>query len=219
MNREVCIFNKLHGRTQRDYLGRMLDDKIGCMKVAKRYGKEFWDGERRHGYGGYRYDGRWESVARDLIQTYALPPDASILEVGCGKGFLLYELSRLLPGARLAGFDISNYALEHAKPEIKASLFRHRAQAPLPFEDKSFDLVFSIATLHNLPIHDLKPALEEIERVGWRKYVCVESFRNEEELFALQCWALTAESFLSFDSWRWVFAEFGYGGDYEFITF
>ncbi|KHK00290.1 class I SAM-dependent methyltransferase [Desulfovibrio sp. TomC] len=219
MNRELFIYNKLHKQTQRDFLGRMQDDKIGCMKIAKCYDREFWDGDRRFGYGGYHYDGRWNVVARDLIQTYNLPQDARIFEVGCGKGYLLYELSQLLPKAQVAGCDISRYAIENAKPEIKDRLSLHRAQDAMPFADQTFDLVFSIATLHNLPLQDLKPALQEIERIGRQHYVCIESYRNETELFALQCWALTAETFLSFDSWRWLFSEFGYSGDYEFITF
>ena len=219
MGQEIAIFNKLHQQTRRDFVGRMQDDKVGCMQVAKRFGREFWDGDRRFGYGGYRYDGRWKAVAEDFIRIYGLSNRSRLLDVGCGKGYLLYELSRLLPEAQLVGFDVSAYALENAKPEVKDRLFRHRAQDPFPFADDAFDLVLSLTTLHNLPIEELKPALREIERVGRQKYVCVESYRNEEELFALQCWALTAEAFFSFDSWRWLFAEFGYSGDYEFITF
>ncbi len=219
MSDELNIFNKLHKQTRRDYLGRMQDDKVTCMKVAKQYGAEFWDGDRRYGYGGYRYDGRWKTVAQDLIDHYGLQDGSSVLDVGCGKGFLLYEFQQLLPNARLAGFDISQYALNNARAEIKGQLFRHQAQEPYPFEDQAFDLVISLTTLHNLPIQDLKPALQEIERVGRQKYICVESYGNEAELFALQCWALTAEAFFSYDSWRWIFREFGYTGDYEFICF
>lgn len=219
MLQELNIFNKLHKQTKRDFLGRMQDAKAECMQVAKRYGEEYWDGDRRFGYGGYRYDGRWKTVAEDLIRTYSLDQGARILDVGCGKGYLLYELSLLLPGAHLVGFDISQYALDNAKPEIRNRLFLHDAQEPYPFETGEFDLVLSITTLHNLQIQRLKPALQEIERVGRQKYICVESYRSEEELFALQCWALTAEAFFSFESWRWLFTEFGYSGDYEFITF
>lgn len=213
------IVTPLHTATSRDYVGRMLDNKVQCMATAKQWGEDFWDGDRRYGYGGYSYDGRWKPVAEALIQAYGLGPDASILDVGCGKAYLLYELSRLLPGARVAGFDISAYAVEHAKPEVQDRLFVHRAQDPYPYADDEFDLVISLTTLHNLEIMDLKPALQEMARVGRNQYLVVESFRNDQELFNLQCWALTCQAFFSNRAWVWLFDEFGYPGDYEFIYF
>lgn len=219
MGNLMNVVTPLHRKTKRDYIGRMTDDKVACMDIAKRYGMEYWDGDRRYGYGGYRYDGRWEVVAKALIDHYGLSDGASILDVGCGKGFLLYEFKKLLPNARGTGFDISKYGLENAKEEIKANLFEHRAQDKYPFKDKEFDLVISLTTLHNLRVFDLKSALGEIERVGKNKYLVVESFKNDQELFNLECWALTCESFFTPDAWVWLFKEFGYTGDYEFIYF
>ena len=219
MGRPLEIVTPLHKRTARDYIGRMTDDKVGCMKTSRRYGREFWDGERRFGYGGYRYDGRWEAVARRLIETYRLPDDVRILDVGCGKAFLLYEFSRLLPRAVVRGFDVSAYAVANAKEEMRPHVFVHNARDPFPFQDREFDLVISLAALHNLPVHELKGALQEMERVGKDKYLMVESFRNEAELFNLQCWALTCESFFRPESWVWLYGESGFTGDYEFIYF
>ena len=219
MGRQLEIVTPLHKSTARDYIGRMADDKVGCMRVARRYGREFWDGERRFGYGGYRYDGRWEAVARRLIETYRLPDDVRILDVGCGKAFLLYEFSRLLPRAVVRGFDVSAYAVANAKEEMRPHVFVHNARDPFPFQDREFDLVISLAALHNLPVHELKGALQEMERVGKDKYLMVESFRNEAELFNLQCWALTCESFFRPESWVWLYGESGFTGDYEFIYF
>lgn len=219
MGELLNIITPLHKKTKRDYIGRMTNDKVGCSKVARRYGKDYWDGDRRYGYGGYRYDGRWEAVARKLTERYGLKDNARILDVGCGKGFLLYEFKKLLPEARIRGFDISQYAVENAKQEIKDNLFVHKAQQAYPFKDKEFDLVISITTLHNLCINELKSALQEIERVGINKYITMESYRNEEELFNLQCWALTCELFFRPEEWVWLFKEFGYKGDYEFIYF
>lgn len=219
MGRLLNITNFLHKKTARDYIGRMNDNKVECMKIARKYGKDYWDGDRRYGYGGYKYDGRWEAVAKKLIETYDLQEDAKILDVGCGKGFLLYEFKKLLPKCRVVGFDISEYAIENAKGEIRNNLFVKKAQDKYNFKDKEFDLVVSITTLHNLKIFDLKSALNEIERVGKNKFVVVESYRNEKELFNLECWALTAEAFFSPEEWIWLYKQFGYTGDYEFIYF
>lgn len=197
----------------------MVDEKIHCMEVARRYQQAFWDGDRRYGYGGYRYDGRWKVVAQRLIDQYRLADDAVILDVGCGKGFLLYELSALLPRATVVGFDISRYALREAKAELSGKLIELDAAASYPFADQSFDLVISLTTLHNLPLPELDRALREIARVGRDGYLVVESFRNTTELFNLQCWALTCESFLRPESWCFVFDRAGYRGDYEFIYF
>jgi len=219
MGKLVEIITPLHTRTARDYVGRMMDGKIHCSEVSRQYGRDYWDGDRRYGYGGYRYDGRWAPIARKLADTYELPPNARILDVGCGKAHLLYELSRLLPDAEVTGFDVSSYAIETAKEEIRDRLFIHKAEEPYPFDRGQFDLVLSLMTLHNLPLPQLAAALAEIERVGVRKYVAVESYRSVSELFNLQCWALTCESFLRPEEWLWVFEKAGYTGDYEFVFF
>ena len=219
MGKMLNIVSLLHRKTKRDYIGRMTDNKVECMKIARRYDKSYWDGDRRYGYGGYKYDGRWLDVAKKLIETYNLKENAKILDVGCGKGFLLYEFKKLLPKSKIVGFDISKYAIENAKEEIKTNLLIHRAQDAYNFKDKEFDLVVSITTLHNLEIFDLKSALNEIDRVGKNKYIVVESYRNEEELFNLECWALTAKAFFSTEEWTWLFNYLGYTGDYEFIYF
>jgi SAM-dependent methyltransferase len=213
------VVNPLHRRTPRDYVARMVDDKVECMGVAREYGPDYWDGSRRYGYGGYHYDGRWAAVARELIRTYELKPGARILDVGCGKGFLLHEFACLLPGALVAGFDVSKHALAHAKEEVRPYLFQYSAKDPLPYSDGHFDLAISLNVLHNLPLQDLSLALREMQRVSRHQYVCVESFRDELELFNLQCWALTCESFLRPQTWTWFFDQFGFTGDYEFIYF
>ena len=210
----------LHKATKRDYLARMVDDKVSCMLKGKEYGYDYWDGDRRFGYGGYRYmPGRWKPVAEALIKAYNLKPGDSVLDVGCGKAFLLYEMQLLIPELKLTGFDISIYGLSGKHPDFKGNIFSHRAQDVFPFGDKEFDLVISLGCLHNLKIFDLKNALGEIERVGKNKYVMVESYRNEQEMFNLECWALTAESLFDKDEWVWIYNQFGYFGDYEFIYF
>ncbi len=219
MGRLLNIVTPLHKRTRRDYLGRMQDDKIACMLKAKEYEFDYWDGDRRFGYGGYRYDGRWKVVAEQLIEIYGLQDGHRILDVGCGKGFLLHELKQLLPAAEVVGFDVSKHGIAGAPDAIRPYLFRYRAQDSYPWGDKHFDLVISVGALHNLRLFELRTALKEVERVGRQKYVMVESYRSEEEQFNLQCWALTAESFFDTAEWIWLYDHFEYTGDYEFIYF
>lgn len=220
MGELVNIVTPIHRATSRDYLGRMVDDKVACALKAKEYEFDYWDGDRRLGYGGYKYlPGRWKPVAEALIERYQLTENSSILDVGCGKAFLLYEIQQLLPGIELHGFDISKHGLASALPDLDATLIEHRAQDPFPYQDDQFDLVLSLATLHNLRIFDLESALQEVERVGRQGYVMVESYRNEQELFNLECWALTAEAFFDVEEWIWLFNKFGFTGDYEFIFF
>jgi len=214
------IVTPLHQSTKRDYVARMIDDKVHCMLKAKEYEADYWDGDRRYGYGGYKYmSGRWKPVAEKLIEIYNLKPGDTVLDVGCGKGFLLYEMQLLMPELQITGFDISHHGLADNRPDFKGNLFRYRAQDIYPFGDKSFDLVISLGCLHNLRIFELKSALAEIERVGKKKYIMMESYRNELEMFNLECWALTAESLFDTAEWVWLFQHFGYTGDYEFIYF
>lgn len=216
----IDFIEKLHTMTKRNYLQRVVDyDKAACAEVAVQWGKDYWDGDRKYGYGGYRYDGRWRVVAEDMVRHYGLQPGARILDVGCGKGFLLYELMQVLPGAQVSGIDISQYAIEHAKEETKPFLRVGNANQ-LPFDNQSFDFVVSITTLHNLYIYDLWSALKEIERVArGPKYVVVEAYRNEREKVNLMYWQLTCRAFHTPREWDWIFQQTGYKGDYSYIFF
>lgn len=219
MGKLLDIVTKLHTRTSRDYVSRMVDDKINCMIKSKEYGYDYWDGDRKYGYGGYKYDGRWKVVAQDLINEYGLVDGCKILDVGCGKAFLLYELKQLLPNSEVVGIDSSEYAIENSKEEVRDALRVLGAEEIYPFKENEFDLVISLTTLHNLKIYDLKKAIQECQRVGKNKYIMVEAYRDEAELFNLECWALTCESFFRPDEWIWMYDEWGYDGDYEFIYF
>ena len=220
MGQLLNIITPLHKRTKRDYLARMVDDKVHCMLKAKEYEADYWDGDRRYGYGGYKYDGRWKPVAQQFIDQYQLGPKSKILDVGCGKAFLIHEIKQILgPEAEVIGFDISKHGLADAPEAIRPHLFRYRAQDRFPFGDKHFDLVLSLGCLHNLRLFELQTACSEIERVGKQGYIMLESYRNELEQFNLQCWALTCESFFDTAEWIWLYRHFGFTGDYEFIYF
>jgi SAM-dependent methyltransferase len=218
---QLDFVQALHSSTKRDYVGRVTGfDKATAAELAQKWGVEYWDGDRATGYGGYRYDGRWRPIAERLAAHYGLRPGMRVLDVGCGKGFLLHELTQAVPGLEVHGLDISRYGIEHAKDEVKPFLQVGHAKS-LPFEDRSFDFVVSLATLHNLQIADLFSALAEIGRVtkDGRGYVMVESFRNEREKANLLYWQLTCRSFYAVDDWLWIFRHAGYRGDYGFIYF
>ncbi len=216
----IDFVSSLHKATKRDYIGRIIsDDKAECAKIAKKYGYDYWEGDRKYGYGGYKYDGRWRKVAEKLADHYRLKPGQKVLDIGCGMAHLLYELTQVTPGICVKGIDISRYALEHAKEEVRSGLQYGQAQN-IPFPDKEFDLVISLATLHNLKVYDLKKAIQEIERVSKGKsYIMVESFRNEREEVNMLYWQLTCASYYSTEEWEWLYKEWGYKGDYSFIFF
>ena len=215
----IDFITSLHSRTKRDYLERVRrGDKAECAAVAKKFDRDYWDGDRRYGYGGFSYDGRWATMAKELIDHYGLKSGDRVLDVGCGKAFLLFEMQKLVPGLEVRGLDLSTYALTHAKEEMRPFLDQGLAQQ-LPYGDGSFELVISITTLHNLYLFDLQAALREIERVGKAAYIVVESYRNEEEKANLLHWQLTCESFFTPAEWEYIFTTSGYRGDHGFIYF
>ncbi len=220
--KEIDFISSLHKSTKRDYLARVNDKEFPKDKaatLAKKWDFDYWDGDRRINYGGYKYiKNRWNQVIKNLYENYNLPEDAKILDIGCGKGFFLYDLIKLKPNSEVVGIDISKYAIKNAKEEIKNKLVFGNA-TNLPWEDNYFDLVVSITTLHNLYVFDLEKALKEMERVGKNKYLCVESYRNEKEKANLIYWQVTCEAFNTPDEWRWWFKHTNYTGDYSFIYF
>ena len=217
---EKKLISKLHYSTKRNYLKRMVDKKVNCMKIAKKYSVDYWDGNRRFGYGGYKYiPGRWKNVAKKLIKDYRLKKGSKILDVGCGKSFLLYEMLLIEPDLNIFGIDISSYALKKTIKKKNLNLSKIDARKKLSYSDNHFDLVISLATLHNFELFDLVRAIKEIERIGKKKFIMVESYRNDLELFNLQCWALTCQTFFSKKEWIYLFKELKYKGDYEFIYF
>lgn len=217
---QVDFITQLHTSTKRDYVGRVTEHpKAECATIAKRFGKDYWDGARHLGYGGYKYDGRWRAVAEKMAKHYDLQPGAKILDIGCGKAFLLYELSQVVPNSEVYGIDISDYGIANAKEEVRDRL-QVCSCTKLPFPDNYFDFVYSLNVFHNLYTWELDASLREMERVGKRnKYIVVESYRNENEKANLLYWQLTCESFYTPDEWTWWHRQTGYTGDYSFIYF
>jgi SAM-dependent methyltransferase len=186
--------------------------------VARRFGREFFDGDRLHGYGGYSYHPRfWQETVQRFRDYYQLEDGASVLDVGCAKGFMLYDFRQLLPRLRIAGIDVSMYALQNAKEELKGALAAATAEA-LPFPDDSFDLVISINSIHNLAPGDCRKALQEIQRVSRKHaFITVDAWRNDDERERMLKWNLTALTYMHVDDWKALFREVGYTGDYHWF--
>ena len=217
---KIDFITSHHKKTKRNYLERVINiDKAKAATIAKKWAYQYWDGSRDINYGGYYYDGRWSPIAKKMINYYKLNNKSKILDVGCGKGFLLYEFHKLLPGCQIFGQDISSYAIKNSKKEIKKFIKKGSATS-LKYKSNYFDLVISLNTLHNLYCFDLVRSLQEIERVSKKnKYICVESYRSEKEKVNLLYWQVTCESFFKPNEWKWFFKQSGYKGDYSFIYF
>ena len=214
MGNEINLM-KNYPKSKRDIKSRGNSKTQIDRKIAREFGKEFFDGNRSQGYGGFNYDPKyWKEVIPDFQKHFNLSSKDSILDVGCAKGFMIFDFERLIPGISVRGVDISNYAIENAKSEVREKCSVANAMK-LPFADNSFDIVISITTLHNLEIEDLKVSLNEIQRVSRRgSFITLDAYRNEEERIAMESWNLTARTMLHVDEWKKLFKEVGYEGDY-----
>lgn len=208
---EVNLLDSLP-RNKREGRGRPVTQED--REIACRFGKEYFDGPRAQGYGGYVYDGRWKSVARRLKEYYQLSESASIVDIGCAKGFLLKDLKDVIPNGRLAGMDVSKYAIRNSMESIRPRLCVGNAKN-LPWRSQSFDLVLSLNTIHNLDRPECRQALQEIQRVSRKfSYIVVDAYYNEGQRLKLLDWILTAKTFMHVEEWKQLFREVGYTGDY-----
>lgn len=209
---------KNYPKTIRDTVARNLEKNDLIVNIARQFGKDFFDGDRKYGYGGYSYHPRfWGKVVLDIAEYYEISNNSKILDVGCGKGFMLYDFKKHLEGLSVCGVDISDYAIANAIQEI-ADYLQVGNAISLPFLNNSFDLVISINTIHNLPREECMIALREIERVSCGKsFVVVDAYRNEEEKKKMEEWNLTAKTIMHVDEWKLFFKESGYTGDYSWF--
>ena len=202
-------------KTKRDVKERGASRTKEDRAIARKFGKEFFDGDRRHGYGGFSYFPRfWQPVIPTFQEHFGLTAESSVLDVGCGKGFMLHDIAELIPGITVKGVDISEYAIENTIEDMKPHVRVANAKN-LPFKDNSFDVVISINTVHNLDRNECAVALREIERVSKGKsFVTVDAYRSEEEKDLMYAWNLTAKTIMHEDEWAAFFEQVGYTGDY-----
>ncbi len=214
MGKEIDLMVN-YPRSKRDVKDRGIKKTPEDQKLARKFSKEFFDGDRSHGYGGFSYNPRfWEPVIPTFKNYYSLDQNSEVLDVGCAKGFMLYDLSRLIPGINVKGIDISDYAIVNCIEEMKNNLEVGDAKE-LNFENDSFDLVISITTIHNLEYDECIKALKEINRVSKKNaFITVDAYRNDEEKKRMYEWNLTARTILHVDEWKELFDKAEYRGDY-----
>jgi len=214
MGQEIDLLAN-YPKTQRQVKERGAEKTEEDRAIARQFGKDFFDGDRKHGYGGFNYNSRfWQPVIPTFQKHFGLTPDSSVLDVGSGKGFMIHDMAEVIPGITVKGIDISEYGIEHTIEDMKPHVQVADAKS-LPFEDNSFDVVISINTIHNLIHEECGKALQEIERVARKgSFITVDAYRNDEEQELMEAWNLTAKTFMHVDEWVKFFAEVGYTGDY-----
>ncbi len=205
--------------TKRNLDEAQLDRTDEVREIARKFDKDFFDGERKYGYGGYNYNPRfWTNVVKDFQNYYELKDGSKILDVGCGKGFMIYDFLKLNPKFEIKGIDISNYAINNCKKEVVNNL-QVASCDNLPFEDNSFDLVISINTIHNLERDGCGKSLREINRVSKKnKFIIVDAYRDDDEKEKMFAWNLTAKTIMHVDEWLKFFEENKYDGDYYWFN-
>ena len=214
MGKEIDLLIN-YPKTKRNLEERLASKTDADRAIARQFGRDFFDGDRNHGYGGFNYMPRfWQPVIPTFKDYWDLTPNSSLLDVGCAKGFMLHDLAESIPGITLKGIDISEYAIKNAMVDMKLHLQVANA-TQLPFPDKTFDVVISINTVHNLDRNDCAKALQEIERVSrGHSFITVDAYRNDEEKERMNTWNLTAKTIMSVEEWITFFKDVGYTGDY-----
>jgi SAM-dependent methyltransferase len=214
MNQEIDLMVN-YPQSKRNVEARGATKTPADRALARKFGKEFFDGERTHGYGGFSYNPRfWQPVISTFQQHWGLTEKSSVLDVGCAKGFMLHDFVEMIPGINVKGVDISSYAIENAIEDMRPHV-QVASAVELPFPDKSFDVVISITTIHNLEIDDLIKSLQEIERVARvGSFITVDAYRDDQEKARMEAWNLTAKTVLHVDEWKSLFKKAGFTGDY-----
>jgi len=214
LGREIDLLVN-YPKANRDLTARLESKSEESRAIGRKFGFDYFDGDRNHGYGGFSYNSRfWQPVIPTIVENYQITNQSKVLDVGCAKGFFLYDLKQALPDISITGVDISEYAISHSLPEVKQELQVGNATA-LPYADSTFDFVMSINTIHNLNRSDCAKSLQEIERVTkGNSFITVDAYRNDEEKARMEAWNLTALTMMSVDEWKDFFLEVGYSGDY-----
>lgn len=210
--KKINLLNSF-SKTVRDIKSR-IKNKVNNRKLALKFSKEYFDGTREQGYGGYNYDSRWIPVAKKIIKLFNLTDNSNFIDIGCAKGFLLYDIKNINNKINLHGLDISEYAKEKAHKEIKKKIKIGNC-VKLNYPDNFFNGLVAVNTIHNLEIKDCLNAIKEIQRVSnGNAFIQVDAYRNDKELKIFKDWMLTAKTYLKPEQWLKLFEKANYTGYY-----
>jgi hypothetical protein len=200
---------------------RVVSSDIRTIKsriIASYRDREFYDGDRSNGYGGFRYDGRWVHIAKRIVQEYGLSEQSSVLQIGCDKGFLLHDILQCYPKMKVRGAEISDYAIEQAMESVKSFILKSHF-VDLSFKTGEFDFVIAMGVVYSLNLTDAIRCLKEIQRVGKGKsFITLASYESEEDKQLFEWWTLLGTTLLRRDEWVEVLRHVGYTGDYKFVS-
>lgn len=186
--------------------------------IANQREKEFFDGDRNNGYGGLKYDGRWQPIAKNMCREYDLNDQSAVLQIECEKGFLLHDFLQIHPAMKVRGTETSDYALKTMMPSVRPHV-QKASFTELPFETGEFDFVIAIGPVYFLDLNGAIKCLREIQRVGKGKsFITLGAYESEEELLLFRSWTLLGWTILSKTDWVEVLKYAGYTGDYKFHT-
>ena len=213
-------FNALKGYPEPKH-PRYVSSNLRTIKnriIATYRSKEYYDGDRNNGYGGFKYDGRWVEIAKNMCKEYGLNEKSAVLQVGCEKGFLMHDFYQLYPNMKIKGTDISEYAIENAMPSIK-DFIKKDSFTKLPFKDNEFDFVIAIGVVYSLNLTDAIKCLKEIQRVSKGKsFITLGAYETEEDKKLFLYWTLLGSTILKKNEWIDVLKHSGFTGDYKFNT-
>jgi SAM-dependent methyltransferase len=197
---------------------RIPDRTLSQRIIAWGLDAAYYDGDRRNGYGGFAYDGRWRRLIPRLAARYGLDARSRVLDIGCKKGFFLHDLKEAFPGITAKGVENHPYPLETGLESVRADMMLSPYHS-LPFDDDSFDFVLAFSAIYMQTLGDVLKTLREIQRVGrGRAYVTVGAYSTMREREQFERWTLLGTTVLHVDEWMEVFQAAGYTGDYFFTT-
>jgi ubiquinone/menaquinone biosynthesis C-methylase UbiE len=186
--------------------------------IASYREKDFYDGKRENGYGGFKYDGRWKIIAKKIFEVYRLKNNAKVLQIGCDKGFLLQDIKEIFPKSKVRGVEVSDYAIKHTNKKISKFIKKNKFY-DLPFKNNEFDFVIAIGPVYSLNLADAIKCLKEIKRVGKGKsFITLGSYESERDFKLFRYWTLLGSTILKKKEWIEVLKHTKYSGDYKFNT-
>jgi SAM-dependent methyltransferase len=211
---KINFFDNI-GRTNAERSKILAENDISFTDNYMNFGYDYFDNQNIHiGYGGYEYDGRYETPVQKIIENYNLKENSKVLELGCAKGFLLYEFYK--KNMIVTGIDISSYAKNNCILEIKDRIINADASDGIPFENKHFDLIISKDFLPHVNQDKLVFLLKECQRVSHSNFHHIQCGHNDKQIQDLVKWDKTHKSTFSEEKWMKIFVKAKYTGNYFF---